>query len=132
MKILKFGGKSLSNGNGIKKSIDIIEKKVANGEEIIVVVSARGNTTDILEDILNSSANSLATTFRRVRQALINAFNFEFIKLDKIFKGVNLLGDYNAKIKDEVLAYGEILSAKLIESLLVKKNINAQAIDTLI
>ena len=136
MKILKFGGKSLSNGNGIKKSIDIIEKKVANGEEIIVVVSARGNTTDILEDILNSSAKD--TEYKSKLQLLKEYqlepnrsvdFNFEFIKLDKIFKGVNLLGDYNAKIKDEVLAYGEILSAKLIESLLVKKNINAQAID---
>ena len=26
MKILKFGGKSLSNGNGIKKSVHVLKK----------------------------------------------------------------------------------------------------------
>ena len=136
MKIIKFGGKSLSNGKGITKSIDIIENKVTNGDKIIVVVSARGNTTNVLEDILNSCVKNreykskfqLLKDYQLEPNKSVDFFN-EFTKLDKIFKGVNLLGDYNAKIKDEVLAYGEILSAKLIESLLIKKNISAQAID---
>ena len=48
MKILKFGGKSLSNGEGIDKVVAIIENKVNQGEEIANVVSARGNATCLL------------------------------------------------------------------------------------
>jgi len=46
MKVVKFGGKSLANGKGLSTVIDIIEEKVNSGEQITVVVSARGNTTD--------------------------------------------------------------------------------------
>ena len=46
MKILKFGGKSLSNGEGLNKVVSIISDKVNQGEQIAVVVSARGNATD--------------------------------------------------------------------------------------
>jgi aspartokinase len=37
-----------------------------------------------------------------------------------------LLGDYSQKIKDEVLAQGEILSAKLVASLLAQEEISAK------
>ena len=58
MKILKFGGKSLSNGEGIEKVVAIIENKIKQGEEINVVVSARGKATDELEDILFIAAKN--------------------------------------------------------------------------
>jgi hypothetical protein len=48
MKILKFGGKSLSNGDGLNKVVAIITDKINQGEEIAIVVSARGNATDEL------------------------------------------------------------------------------------
>jgi aspartokinase len=48
MKILKFGGKSLSNGDGLNKVVAIITDKI-NQEEIAIVVSARGNATDELD-----------------------------------------------------------------------------------
>ena len=55
MKILKFGGKSLGNGEGIDQVIAIIAKKYFDGEKISVVVSARGNATDELLDILDNA-----------------------------------------------------------------------------
>jgi hypothetical protein len=42
MKVLKFGGKSLANGKGLKTVLSIIKNKVEAGERITVVVSARG------------------------------------------------------------------------------------------
>ena len=56
MKVLKFGGKSLSNGEGLNKVITIITDKVNQGEEIAIVVSARENATDELEEILGIGA----------------------------------------------------------------------------
>ncbi len=41
MKILKFGGKSLANGEGLQKVIQTIAQKYFNNEPIAVFVSAR-------------------------------------------------------------------------------------------
>ena len=54
MKILKFGGSSLANGAGLENSLSIIEK--AAKEKIAVVVSARGRSTDQLEELLEMAA----------------------------------------------------------------------------
>ena len=55
MKILKFGGKSLANGEGLQKVIQTIAQKYFNNEPIAVVVSARGNATDELLNILKKA-----------------------------------------------------------------------------
>jgi aspartokinase/homoserine dehydrogenase 1 len=57
MKILKFGGKSLSNGDGLNKVVAIITDKINQGE-IAIVVSARGNATDELEQILTLASEN--------------------------------------------------------------------------
>ncbi|WGH76243.1 bifunctional aspartate kinase/homoserine dehydrogenase I [Tenacibaculum tangerinum] len=135
MKILKFGGKSLSN-EGIHHVISIIEQKINEGEHIAVVVSARGNATDELEDILqraskNETFKEQLETFRFEQTKLTPFVDFttEFNTLKKLFEGVRLLGDYNQKIKDEVLAQGELLSIKTVTDLLQQKGINANATD---
>jgi len=57
MKVLKFGGKSLANGLGLEKTLEIIKHKKANEEDICVVVSARGNATDELIALLENARN---------------------------------------------------------------------------
>ena len=57
MKIVKFGGQSLANGKGLDTVLEIIETKINKGEQIAVVVSARGKTTDHLESILEKAKN---------------------------------------------------------------------------
>ncbi|MEL4307941.1 bifunctional aspartate kinase/homoserine dehydrogenase I [Joostella sp. CR20] len=136
MKVLKFGGKSLANGEGINNVIEIIENKVKDGEKITVVVSARNNATNELESILETASEG------QDYQHLLDAFikyqtqdyptadlSVEFDRLEKLFSGVSLLGDYSTKIKDEVLAQGEIISAKLITSILKEKGVNANFTD---
>ncbi|WP_347922835.1 bifunctional aspartate kinase/homoserine dehydrogenase I [Pontimicrobium sp. SW4] len=136
MKILKFGGKSLANDIGINSVISIIEDKVNLNERIAVVVSARGNATDELEAILekavkNEAYNEEFEAFKDYQSKISNNVDFskEFSTLEKLFEGVKLLGDYSKKIKDEVLAQGELLSIKLIEQLLKEKGIKANATD---
>ena len=136
MKILKFGGKSLANGDGISRVISIIKGKVNHGERITVVVSARGNSTNELEKILekavkNKQYQSSLQTFKKYQKEPSKSIDFskEFATLDKLFEGVQLLGDYSEKIKDQVLAQGELISVKLISSLLEENNIKAHATD---
>ena len=136
MKILKFGGKSLANGEGINKVLDIIIDKKNKGENIAVVVSARGTATDELEDILTIAAKNgnykpLLTSFKNYQQdGYIADLSEEFAILDKLFEGVSLIGDYSEKIKDQVLAQGELLSAKLITAVLQEKGIAARFTDS--
>ena len=137
MKILKFGGKSLSNGEGLNKVVAIITDKVNQGEEIAIVVSARGNATDDLENILgtacqNGNYKPLFEDFKKYQQAEYDAVDLteEFEVLEKLFEGVSLIGDYSNKIKDLVLSKGELLSAKLLTAILIKNGINARFTDS--
>lgn len=137
MKILKFGGKSLSNGEGINKVISIIVDKVNQGEQIAIVVSARGNATDELEAILavaskNGDYKPLFEDFKKYQQYEYQDVDLsaEFNVLDKLFEGVSLIGDYSTKIKDQILSKGELLSAKLLTAILVKNGVNARFADS--
>ncbi len=136
VKILKFGGKSLSNGEGIGLVLEVITSKVSEGENIAVVLSAREKATDQLEAMLEKAAKGKNYTkdfeaFEKYQQHTFGNVNLseEFKNLAKLFEGVSLLGDYSAKIKDEVLAYGELISGKLLTKLLIGKGVNAQFID---
>ncbi|WP_100609982.1 bifunctional aspartate kinase/homoserine dehydrogenase I [Confluentibacter lentus] len=137
MKVLKFGGKSLANGEGLNTVISIIENKVKEGEKITVVVSARSSATDDLENILNKASKGhpykeVLQVFKDYQTEPLKDIDFskEFSILDKLFEGVSLLGDYSNKTKDEILAQGELLSVKLISALLNKKGIKASVVDS--
>ncbi len=136
IKILKFGGRSLSNGEGLERVLEIIAGKVNGGENIAVVLSAREKATDQLEQLLEMAAKGQDyrkdfDAFEKYQKHTFANVNLseEFRSLAKLFEGISLLGDYSPKIKDEVLAYGELISAKLITKLLIGKGIQAQLLD---
>ncbi len=137
MKILKFGGKSLANGNGIRSVVDIIENKVKKGEKITVVLSARGQSTDELEAILekavkNENYKEQLKAFKKYQTAEYNKVDLyeEFKILDNLLEGVSILGNYSKRIKDQVLSQGEVISAKLVTQILKEKGINANFADS--
>ncbi|WP_417238577.1 bifunctional aspartate kinase/homoserine dehydrogenase I [Bizionia sp.] len=136
MKILKFGGKSLANGNGLETVLSIIEAKVKNKQNIAVVVSARGNATNQLEVILEKAAAKQIykpelEAFKSYQMEPLKSIDFseEFSKIDTLLEGVSLLEDYSEKIKDEVLAHGELLATKIVTQLLQERHIKAHATD---
>ena len=133
MKILKFGGKSLAN-EGIEKVIDIII--TSHKEPLSVVVSARGNTTDELEALLEkaSKGEDYTADFQHLKneQQYDSRVSFEpeFQLLEKLLEGVSLLKDYSPKTKDLVLAQGELMSAKLVAALLKRKGLESTFVDS--
>ncbi len=137
VKVLKFGGKSLSNGEGLGNVLEIIKTKVGNGENVAVVLSAREKATDQLVAMLEKAAKRevYSKDFEAFEKYQTHKYknvdlSEEFSELFKLFEGVSLLGDYSEKIKDKVLAYGELISAKLIAKLLIGKGIKAQYVDS--
>ena len=133
MKILKFGGKSLAN-DGIEKVIDIII--TSHKEPLSVVVSARGNTTDELEALLEkaSRGEDYTADFQQLKDEQQYdprvSFESEFQLLEKLLEGVSLLKDYSPKTKDLVLAQGELMSAKLVAALLKRKGLESTFVDS--
>lgn len=137
MKVLKFGSKSLSNGQGILSVVNILLRKKQQKEPVVVVVAARENTTEELAKILEKAkkGEDFVADFESFKNEQIAPlisvdFEEEFVFLNKIFEGVQLLGDYSPKIKDLVLSYGEILSAKLLVALLESHHIAAKFMDS--
>lgn len=136
MKILKFGGKSLANGEGINQVIQIIANRYYKDEEVAVVVSARGNATDELLAILNFAQQGfnyedLFQDFKVYQSEGVVAdfFEAEFNTLTKLFEGVKLLSDFSDKIKDQVLAFGELIAAKYLTYKLSEKGLSAVFVD---
>ncbi|MUH36299.1 bifunctional aspartate kinase/homoserine dehydrogenase I [Zobellia amurskyensis] len=136
-KVLKFGGKSLANGEGLERVLDIIKAKVKEGENIAVVLSAREKGTDQLEAILEKAVKgeNYYKDFEAFEKYQKNSFknvnlSEEFKDLAKLLEGVSLLGDYSLKIKDQLLAFGELISVKLVTKLLIGKGVNAVMLDS--
>ena len=134
MKILKFGGRSLAFDGAFENALNIIKNKAQN-ERLAVVVSAIGNTTDTLEHILEQAKHSsnyktAYNAFKQQPQHQNVSLEIEFALLEKIFEGVHLLGDYGLKIKDQVLAQGELISAKILTDCLLKEHIKAVFADS--
>jgi len=134
MKIIKFGGKSLASGQSFQSVIDIIKNKL-NEDRIVVVVSAVGDTTDTLENLLELAKNNqeYITAFESFKARPYHRLadiEGEWQILAKLFEGVSLVEDYSAKVKDFVLAQGEVIASKLLAEQLRQSGIRAIAVDS--
>jgi len=104
MKVLKFGGSSISNAKNIEKVIDILKDYDSN---IIVIFSAFGKTTDkliecgrlaskrdsnyktLLQSLLDDHLKICSSLFEIKNQSEILSFvQKKFNELESIFEGV--------------------------------------------
>ncbi len=135
MKILKFGGKSLAQPQGFDTVLTIIEKHYKSNSPFHVVVSAFGDTTDQLENLLeqavrNEDYKSALKTLREQHDTHSPSdVTAEFQLIDNLLEGISLLGDYSLKHKDLLLAQGEIMAAKTITHHLSQKGLPVHFVD---
>lgn len=136
MHIIKFGGQSLANGKGLNSVLDIIKQKANSNESFNIIVSARGKATDQLLQLAQLAKNgqdySLAlSTFKEEQNTPLSSslLEPEFKRLDNILNGITLLTDFSESTEAELLAQGELISAKTIVALLKKAKIQAHLVD---
>lgn len=135
MKILKFGGKSLVPSEQTFDNVLHIIKHNAARHKIVIVVSAIGDTTDTLEAILDLAKQhkSYYSEFEKFKNRSYHSgvnLKAELDLLEKLYEGVHLLEDYSLKIKDLILAQGELISSKILAQKLTEEGLPAQAIDS--
>jgi len=134
--VLKFGGRSLANGTGLEHVLSIIDKKAHLKIPIAVVLSARGEATDALIDLLSKASRGVSFSqdfeaFKKEQSSPVKAslLEEEFKAIEKLLSGVALVGDYSSKTKDQLLSYGELISVRVIVELLNNRGIKAREID---
>lgn len=146
--VIKFGGTSLADAERIRRAASIVESRLAAGA--VVVVSALAGVTDRLQRAFDLAtdgdvegvASNLADIERRHRWALSGtvedatrrhqvglALDREFGSLRDCLRSVRVLGEGTLKVRDELLAFGERLSAMLVAAAFAERGLSMQLLD---
>ena len=147
MKILKFGGTSLEDPERIRASMAIIQATAARGP-VVVVVSAMGGVTDALLEVSRRSIRldvSAAEICRQLEQrhqeairevaapaeveGLLATVVSRIRELGGLLKGVSLVKECSPRTRDEILSFGERLSACVVAAALRCGGIPAEECD---
>lgn len=140
MKVFKFGGASVSTAERIRNVAEIINK-YAN-EKLLIVVSARGKTTNALEKVVeafyNGEKEKALQLFQIIKEehlsTLHQLINQPTTQLSDFFTEVEwLLHDKHVKsydyYYDQVVSVGELLSSAIVSHYLNVAGIPNQWID---
>ncbi len=124
MRVFKFGGASVKNGIAIKNVASIVKRYAQ--DQLLVVVSAMGKTTNALERIVSLGqgnkdfSGELAEIKSYHHEALktLDLINSPAQKLiDEVIQKIALeatkIGDYD-QIYDQVVSQGEVLSSHVL------------------
>ena len=132
MKVFKFGGASVKDANAVKNVAGIL--KGFTGEQLVVVISAMGKTTNGLEQLCDSFYNKKGTA----TEILEDIRKFHFDILEKLFADKNhpvFTDIHNTFVElewaieedpthsydceyDQIVSVGEILSTKILSAYL--------------
>ncbi|WP_075342736.1 bifunctional aspartate kinase/homoserine dehydrogenase I [Tenacibaculum agarivorans] len=131
MKVLKFGGSSVKNHQNISKVLNIIEEKSKN-DQLIVVVSAFGKTTDkllqsaelaknkddhylqLIQEIEDHHYETVNNLIHNNTEKVTQKVNTLFNQLKTLYKGCYLLEELSPKAKAIISSFGERLSSYII------------------
>ncbi|MEY4433776.1 MAG: Lysine-sensitive aspartokinase 3 [Bacteroidota bacterium] len=143
MKIYKFGGASVKDAEGIKNVYDVLQK--AGYEDVLLVVSAMGKTTNALEVVIKNyfdKSPELSSSVQEIKkyhnQILLDLFeddnhpvfasvNEQFSDLE-YFLAHNKSPNYNF-VYDQIVSYGELISTNILSHFMNFMNIKTQWLD---
>lgn len=132
MKVLKFGGSSVGSPEAIRSLLKIVSDTKKEGESLVVVCSAMQGVTQNLLRLIDMAAKGedvaadvsaiegrhyaairALLEVKRQNHALLG-LKLYFNELDELMAGVRALGEASLRIRDRILAYGELLSCFMI------------------
>ena len=142
VKVFKFGGASVKDAPSIRNIKQILDR-YAN-DSIIVVVSAMGKTTNLLEKIMNAywhkseDLEIALTELVDFHNAIIK--NLEIENQDFINEVNEIYGQLKARLEaemsesfafnyDQIVSFGEVLSTKIINAYLRQEGISSCWLD---
>jgi len=135
MIVMKFGGSLLASPKGIVRAADLVLRGIQEGSEVIAVVSALGDATDLLlragQEAIGSDAVKIEEAIRELKlihssaieqttvepdkkKALSQKTGLVLEELKRTLLGVSALGELSPRSKDLILSFGERLSAPIL------------------
>lgn len=143
MKVYKFGGASVRHAEGVRNLLNI----VSGEEELFVIVSAMGKTTNALEEVFDAMRKG-DTAFCEKKIEEIKAYHYTTIadlfgsaeyrieEVDALFEALRKAVTTNKFERsraeewyDHIVAYGELVSTTIISAFLNKEGISNTWID---
>ncbi|MCB9261142.1 MAG: aspartate kinase [Flavobacteriales bacterium] len=127
MLVFKFGGASVKDAEAVKNVANVLRR--FNGESILVVISAMGKTTNLLETLVHQyfnkqNTNDTMTELKRYHREIIADLMGE--KADKFYEVENLFIELECALEtevstngydfvyDQIVPYGELISTRIV------------------
>jgi aspartate kinase len=142
MLVFKFGGASVKDADGIVNLANVVKKY--NGNQLLIVVSAMGKTTNALEKLTKAYVdqdNQVHTIFDEIKKYHFDIIGQLFEQTDPVFDEVaNTFveidwvieeephDDYDF-IYDQIVSIGELVSTRIVNAYLNKAGIKSQWLD---
>ncbi|MBC7846778.1 MAG: aspartate kinase [Flavobacterium sp.] len=143
MRVFKFGGASVKDAAGIKNVYSVLQ--TAGYEDVLLVVSAMGKTTNALELVIKNyfdKSAELQSSVQEVKkyhnEVLLDLFedennpafaavNAQFADLE-YFLAHNKSPNYNF-VYDQIVSYGELISTTVLSHFMSHMGIKTQWLD---
>jgi aspartate kinase len=142
MLVFKFGGASVKDADGIVNLANVVKKY--DGNQILIVVSAMGKTTNALEKLTKAYVDQddeVHSIFDEIKKyhydiieqlfdnsdAIFNEVANTFVEIDWVIEE-EPHDDYDF-IYDQVVSIGELVSTRIVSAYLNKAGIKSQWID---
>ena len=144
MKVLKFGGTSVANSESISKVISILNSN--RNDNLLIVVSALGGITNLLQECLSLKGKSTDNVLNEIEKRHLEVINNlsdldgqsslkSFLKenlnqLEDILDAISTIDEVTKKTVSKVLTLGELLSSKIIYEILVQKGFDVNYVNS--
>jgi len=145
---MKFGGTSVEDDAAIQRVADIVLNRVE--ERPVVVVSALAGVTDSLlamsRAAASGSVDEALQSLRKLRRRHLTVLNAlvegpaeavarEQVQtlldcLQDMLRGVAALGELSPRTSDNVLSAGELLSSRIVSTVLKARGIHSELVDS--
>lgn len=143
MKVFKFGGASVKNADAVKNVANVL--KQFQNEEILIVVSAMGKTTNALETLAKAyfakdkQKNKIYKEIKLFHDEVItgllkNKSSHAYDDIENLFIELECLietkpeGSYDYNY-DQIVSYGEIFSSRIVSTYLNEAGIRNRWMD---
>ncbi|MFP5471652.1 MAG: aspartate kinase [Bacteroidia bacterium] len=138
MKVFKFGGASVKDAEAVKNMASIVQRFA--GEDLMIIVSAMGKTTNALENVVNAyweDKDEASTHVSKLKDYHLTVMRQLFADGHEIFQKIE--GEFQEIIDnisspksdnydyeyDQIVSKGEIISTLIVNAYLQTQNINS-------
>lgn len=146
--VMKFGGTSVGSVEAIQRTVNLLQRWHAEGNEVVGVVSAMRGVTDQLIDAATAAATGDRETPAAIREAIwerhvttanellddaagdgvLDAIADELESFANLCSAIAVLGEVTPRAMDLVSSLGERFSAQIVSAALAKNGTPSRAV----